>query len=65
MYNSNNILLDTTSNRTTNETKSHRESTDETLQMSKAQGKNKNHKYKGLMRPRGDVLLHPAGPTLL
>lgn len=34
--------------------------------LSKAQSKYKtNHEYKGLMRPRGDVLLHPAGPTLL
>ena len=33
--------------------------------LSHAQGKSDTQQYKGLMRPRGDVLLHPAGPTLL
>ena len=33
--------------------------------LSHAQGKSDTQHYKGLVRPRGDVLLHPAGPTLL
>ena len=36
-----------------------------TEELSHAQGKSDTQQYKGLMRPRGDVLLHPAGPTLL
>ena len=34
--------------------------------LSKAQSKyNDKQKFEGLMRPRGDALKHPAGPTLL